>query len=397
MDDLTVLREVRAAEPGPSAAETTAARNALLTAIEAAARSTSGRRARPRPAVRRTARRRVWVPVVAAATIAMGGGALLLAPAGSQHAASRPAVPRQTTPGAASHPVGLVAPVYHDATLTAAVVLDKAAAAAARQDNATGKYFFTETEWISAESGPDPGVYRTGPYLRQNWFGNGIDGRLVLAAGEPWPPRVGRAPGSAFTTRSSSSVGMTWAQLRSLPTASGPLLAIVARNAVAFPKSPNSTVSGEFEFIQELLLENPIPPAVQAALYRVAAGLPGITAVDTTDLVGRPAVEVYVEPGPDAPAAGQALYFSPVTFQLLGEAVLSDAANLSCPVGWSSAILATGYVSSDTQLPAGAPTTLEPAYYSNSAPGCPETLLTGVPPWMARALQRERGQGPRRH
>jgi hypothetical protein len=389
MDDLTALRDVRAAEPGPSAAETTAARDALLTAIEAAGRSSSGRRAaKPRFAVGRAARRRIWVPVLAAAaTVAVGAGVLTLAPGGSPHAASRPAVPRQTSPGGASHPAGPVAPVYHDATLTAAVVLDKAAAAAARQDNATGKYFFTETEGIgtiSAASDHDPGVYRTGPSLQQNWFGNGVDGRLVQAAGALWPW------GRTVTNTSSSSVGMTWAQLRSLPTAPGPLLAIVARNAVAFPKSPNSTASGEFEFIQELLLENPIPPAVQAALYRVAAGLPGIKAVDTTDLVGRPAVEVYVEPGPSAPAVGQALYFSPVTFQLLGEARLSDAANLGCPVAGASAILATGYVSSDTQLPAGTPTKLQPAYYSNSAPGCP-TLLTGVPPWMARVLQHERG------
>jgi hypothetical protein len=423
MNDLDLVRELRADVPSPAWERLAPGRARLLAsisrpsrprklrrailpvgaasaavAIEAAGRSSSGRRARPRSAVRRTARRRVWVSVVAAAaTIAVGGGALMLAPGGSQHAASRPAVPRQTSPGAASHPAGPVAPAYHDATLTAALVLDKAAAAAARQDSTTGKYFFTETEGIgtiSAGSDGDPGVYRTGPSLQQNWFGNGVDGRLVLAVGAPWP--LDRT----VTNTSSSSVGMTWAQLRSLPTAPGPLLAIVARNAVAFPKSPNSTASGEFEFIQELLLGNPIPPAVQAALYRVAAGLPGIRAVDTTDLVGRPAIEVYVEPGPDAPAVGQALYVSPVTFQLLGEAVLSDAANVSCPVGGSSAILAAGYVSSDTQLPAGTPTKLEPAYYSNSAPGCPTTLLTGTPPWMARVRQaaerRERGLGRHR-
>ena len=374
MDDLTVLREVRAAEPGPSAAETSAARNALLTAVEAAGRSSSGRRARPRPAVRRAARRRIWVPVVtAAAAVAVGCGALMLAPGGSRHAASGPA------PGAASHPAGPVAPVYRPATLTAAVVLDKAAAAAARENSATGKYFFSETEEVSTiQAATRPGAYRTGPDLRQTWFGNGVDGRLVA----PSPLGGGLR---TFSMSPSSSVGMTWAQMRSLPTAPGPLLAIVARNAVPFPKSPDSTASGEFEFIQELLLGNPIPPAVQAALYRVAAGLPGIKVIDTTDLVGRPADEVYVEPGPHAPAVGQALYFSPVTFQLLGEARLGDAAvSVSCPVGWSAAILATGYVSSDTRLPAGTPTKLEPAYYSNSAVGCP-TVLTGVPPWAKRA------------
>jgi hypothetical protein len=98
----------------------------------------------------------------------------------------------------------------------------------------------------------------------------------------------------------------------------------------------------------------------------------------------------------DPPAVGHALYFSPVTFQLLGEATI-NAANVSCPVPSSSAILATGYVSSDTQLPAGTPVKLEPACYSNSAPGCP--TLVQVPAgivtprqlglWL-RAHQRER-------
>ena len=73
---------------------------------------------------------------------------------------------------------------------------------------------------------------------------------------------------------------------------------------------------------------------------------------------------------------GHALYLSPVTFQLLGEAMI-NAANVRCPVLSSSAILATGYVSSDTQLPAGTPTKLEPAYYSNSALGC--ATLAQVP------------------
>lgn len=364
MDDLTVLQAVRAAEPGPSTAETTAARNALLTAIEEAGRSSSGRRARPRSAVRRTPKRRVWVPVMAAATVVVGGGALMLGPGSSQHAASRPAVPRQTSPGAASRQVGPVSPVYQRATLTAAFVLDKAAAAAALQDNTTGKYFFTESEWVSsAGTGSSPQVDRVGPYLRRMWFGNGVDGRLVWAVG---------ALRRSFTMTASSNVGMTWAQLRSLPTAPGPLLAIVAKLAVDFnPKYPDSLTFGEFEVIGQLLFENPIPPAVQAALYRVAARLPGIKVTDTTDLVGRPAVEVYMEPTPDdPPGAGHALYFSPVTFRQLGSATIS-AVNVSCPVLASSAVLATGYVSSDTHVPPGTPTRLEPAYYSNSAPGCP--------------------------
>jgi hypothetical protein len=369
MDDLIMLREVRAAEPGPSAAETTAARNALLTAIEAAGRSPSGRRAaRPRSATRRAGRRRIWVPVAAAAAAVVAGAIVLtLAPGGSQHAASRPDAKQHTGP---------VAPVYQPATLTAAVVLDKAAAAAARQDDASGTYFFTESEWVStlyANSGPQ--MYRMGPDLHRMWFGNGVNGSLVMAVG-----------GGKFITGPSSDSGLTWAQLRALPTAQAPLPAIVARLAVDFnPKYPNSSAFSEFEVIQQLLTESPISPAVQAALYQVAAGLPGIKVTDTTDLVGRPAVEVYMEPGPgDPPVGGHALYFSPVTFQLLGWAV-TNAANVSCPVLASYAILATGYVSADTQLPAGTPTQLEPAYYSNGAPGCP--TLVQVPAGIVQPRQ----------
>jgi hypothetical protein len=390
MDDLTVLREVRAAEPGPSAAETTAARNALLAAIEAAGRPSSGRRAvRPGPA----ARRRIWVPVVAAAAAVVAGvGVLTLAPGGPRPGVSRPGAQAQSHSGGASHPADPVAPVYRDTTLTAAVVLDKAAAAAARQDDATGKYFFTESEWVgSGSSAVDPQkTYRIGPYLRRMWFGNGVDGSLVMAVGG----ELGIAGRQRLNMGPSSNSGLTWAQLQALPAAQAPLLAIVTRLAVGFnPKYPDSDAFGEFEVIGQLLDESPISPAVQAALYKIAAGLPGIKVTETTDLVGRPAVEVYMEPGPDdPPAVGHALYFSPVTFQQLDSATINPV-NVSCPVLASYAVLATGYVSSDTQLPHGTPTRLEPAHYSNSAPGCPTLIVnaaTGLfsPPGSRRLVKR---------
>jgi hypothetical protein len=410
MNDLDLVRELRADVPSPPWARLAPGRARLLASIsrpsrlpklrrailpvgasaaaavsiEAADRSSSARRGRPRSAVRRTARRRVWVPVVAAAvTIAVAGGALVLAHGGSQHAASRPAVPRQTAPSAASHPAGPVAPVYHDATLTAAVVLDKAAAAAARQHTAAGKYFFTESESVgSVGFATFPGVeVRTGPSLSRSWFGNGVDGRAtgsMVIPGLSWIP----ANRSTVLSPSSDDAGMTWAQMQALPTAQAQLLAIVARLApenFPEPAMQDPLTIEEFGYIGQLLWGNPIPPAVQAALYRVAAGLPGIKVIDTTDLVGRPAVEVYLW--------DQAMLFSPATFQLLGEATI-DPANVTCPeVG--GAILKTGYVGSDTQLPAGTPTRLERAYYINSAPGCP-TLLTRVPSWVVRRIAERR-------
>jgi hypothetical protein len=375
MNDLDLVRELRADVPSPTRARLEPGRARLLASIS--------RPSRPGK-LRRAAGRRVWVSAAAAATVAVAAGALILAPGGSQHLASRPAVPRQTPPGAASHLAGPVAPMYHDATLTAAVVLDKAAAAAARQDDATGKFFFTESESIGGVGiATIPGVrVRTGPSLSRSWFGNGVDGRAiqsVVIPGFSWIPRNR----STVLSPSSEGAGMTWAQMQALPAAQPRLLTIVARLAAENYPEPamrDPLTIEEFGYIGQLLWGNPIPPAVQAALYRVAAGLPGIKVIDTTDLVGRPAVEVYLW--------DRAMLFSPVTFQLLGEATI-DPANVSCPVGGAGAILATGYVGSDTQLPAGTPAKLEPAHYSNSAPGCP-TLLTSFPPRVARQIAERR-------
>jgi hypothetical protein len=410
MNDLDLVRELRADVPSPTSARLAPGRARLLAsisrpsrprklwrairpagaaaaaaAIEAAGRSSSCRSARPRSAVRRTARRRVWVSVVAAAaTIAVACGALMLAPGGSQHAATRLAVPRHSPPRPTSHPAGPVAPVYHKASLTAAVVLGNAAAAAARQDHATGKYVFTESEGIGGVGITRlPGMtVRVGPSLSRSWFGNGVDGRLIQAMVIPGFPSIPRNRITALSP-ASEGAGLTWAQMQALPTAQAKLLAIVARLApenYPEPAMHDPLTIEEFGYIGQLLWGNPIPPAVQAALYRVAAKLPGIKVIDTTDLVGRPAIEVYLW--------DRAMLFSPVSFQLLGEATI-DPANVSCPVEGSGAILATGYVGSDTQLPAGTPTKLEPAYYSNSAPGCPR-LLASFPPRVLRQILERR-------
>jgi hypothetical protein len=80
--------------------------------------------------------------------------------------------------------------------------------------------------------------------------------------------------------------------------------------------------------------------------------------------------EVYRAGPNDPPGFGYALYFDPSTFQLLDEAQISPA-GVQCPVLSSYAILATGYVHSKFQLPAGTPARLEHANYSNRVAGCP--------------------------
>jgi N-acetylneuraminic acid mutarotase len=149
MDDLTMLRKVRAAEPGTSAAETTAARNTPLTAIEAAGR----------PAAGRAARRRIWVPVVAAAAAVVAGtGVLTLAPGGSQRGA------------------GPVALVYHDAALTAA--LSGPGSVPARWSRLPSAPIAARNEYAAVWTGKEMIVW--GGYswnghfpIRTNWYKDG--------------------------------------------------------------------------------------------------------------------------------------------------------------------------------------------------------------------------------
>jgi hypothetical protein len=332
MDDLTTLREYRAEEPGPSPAETTAARTALLTAIETAS---------PRP---RTGRRPVWVPVTALAAAGLAAVGLIV---GGAVGGGRPAP----------------AP---PATLDAAVVLHQAARSAARQDPASGRFFFTESEYV------DDALYVTphhitprwsSPALRRYWLGHYTDGLLRDPAAGPGPLKL--APGVPV----GGGPALTWSQVRHLPTALPRLRRVVFRLAADSGQRPRAVA--DFRVITELLYESPAPPRLRAALYDLAATLPGVRLVrGTHDLVGRAATEVYLGGGWNLPGGGgQALYFSPATGAVLGWAQLGGAGP-QCPPTSEYAVLATGYVSSTRRVPPGTPGHLVPATYPRHVPGC---------------------------
>jgi RNA polymerase sigma-70 factor (ECF subfamily) len=88
-----------------------------------------------------------------------------------------------------------------------------------------------------------------------------------------------------------------------------------------------------FTLIGDALRENYTTPAQRAALYDVAARLPGIQlAGRTTDAVGRPAVAVAMENG--SSDARSTLLFDPVSYALLGEQDVLLAGNrLGYPAG----------------------------------------------------------------
>jgi hypothetical protein len=338
MDELTLLREFRSDVPGPSTVETTAARDRLVAVMDDA-QSGSGRpSAAPRPAFPAGRDgRRFWIPVaVAAAATAVGIAAVSIAVSG----------PWRTQ-------LGSTQPGSKPATLTAAIVLRQAASAAARRPAGHGRFFVSESEYITPADGQDD------PALRAIWIGNGATGRLVQTG-------QGSAvitPGISFGRRT-----LTWTQLQRLPVAPGPLLADIARVS---GNMGQPLVNAEFHNIVGLLFESPSPPALRSALYDVAARLPGVTLVSNSrDLIGRTAAEVYLPPGFPG-NGGEALFFDPSSSAVLGVASL-DGSRLQCPPIWEDAVLASGYVSSNHQLPPGAPRSPWPVTRAIRVPGCPK-------------------------
>jgi hypothetical protein len=398
MDDLMLLRKVRASEPGPSVAQSAAARQALAHAIARAetvpgpaGRSGPGRsgvRFRPVPSGR------VWLSAAAGIAIAVGAAVPVTLDL-SDHA-GHPAS-RHRLANIASGTASPRVPTFQAATLTAAEVLDRAASAALGQPLRDGRYFFTESEVISETTvggqirlrrGPGGKLIRPSPqalrkaaesqrlvreptYLRTMWLGNGVSSYLKQ------PADVGGA--RSLPSGVEIPFGdLSWAQVRSLPTATSPLRAFIVQHAQGlYPKYPNAIGFGEFSVITSLLYESPAPPALRHALYRLAAQIPGTRAVDTVDLVGRPAIEIYLQPGrQDPPGHGQALFFSPATYSLLGWGATSPAGP-QCPMPGEYAILSTGYVNSTSQVPPGTASSVLPTSYPVTVRGCPPAAPVG--------------------
>lgn len=341
MDELTMLRNFHRDTPGPSAAETAAARARLLDAIEDPQSGAS----RPR-APRRVlsvlgvfGRRKLWAPAAAAAAVtAVAIAAAVIAAPGPQAARRAPA----------------------SGSLSAAPVLRQAAAAAARQPAGHGRFFATEFENIDIYGSPPSGEVTY-------WLGNGVSGRLAWLNGRY---------ASSLPEAIIFGYGLTWAKLQRLPTAPAELQADIAR-AVATLEGGVPSAAYSFSLIANLLARAPLSPALRSALYQVAARLPGLALVPHAhDLIGRAATEVYMPARQLTIPTGQALYFSPSTGAALDVAGLGPSPQ--CPDIWQDAVLAAGYVSSKYQLPTGAVRTARPVPQPDAFPGC-DVKPTGPP------------------
>jgi hypothetical protein len=326
MDELTLLRNFHRDPPGPSAAETSAARTRLLDAIDhpqpVALRLMAARRCLGVLAV--LGHRQLWAPVSAAAAVT---AVVIMAAVVS-------AAPPQ--PARTASPSG---------SLAAASVLREAAAAAARQPSGHGRYFAAEIEAVNGPDTPGSVCCNAAGGVIIQWIGNGVTGRLARPSGVT----ISGTPDRIYF----GSRALTWAQFQRLPTAPRQLQAAIAQ-ASAYQGVPQ--VSTEFTLIADLLATAPGTPALRSALYQVAATLPGLVLVQhARDPIGRAAIEVYprasnitLPGGVTILANDQALYFSPSTSAVL------DLAQRNCSKIWGRALLASGYVSSDHQLPAGA-------------------------------------------
>jgi hypothetical protein len=291
------------------------ARAALLAEIERAGASASPRRL---PVSAPTRRRRRLAPVGLAGAFTAVAAGLVLA---------------LTLRGGAANPPS-----------AAAVVLQRAAqvaeAAGGPRQLRPGEYWYVKSVWTT------PGVQFAEPsgravdtivdalstYERQAWIGLDRPGRveshvvgpitfLSAAARRQWiragrprelPGYNGSMPPNGFL--------LPYHQLLSLPTNVDVLWQMLYREAGSRPGQANAAWKRHemFTEIGDLLREDPIPAKVRAALYLVAARIPGIQVLGLTrDGIGRPALAVALND--TLYGMRSELLFDPKTSRLLGE------------------------------------------------------------------------------
>jgi hypothetical protein len=264
----------------------------------------------------------------------------------------------------------------------AAVVLARAArvaeAAGGPRPLRPGEYWYAKSVWTTAGvqlaepsgRGNDVIVNALSTYERQAWIGLDRPGRveshvvgpitfLSAAARQRWiragrprePPGYnGSLPANAFIR--------PYRQLLRLPTNVDALWQLLHRGA---GKGSAAWKRHEmFVEIGDLLREDPIPAKVRAALYLVAARIPGIHVLGLTrDGIGRPALAVALND--TLYGARSELLFDPKTATLLGErsVVVKPAAGYHVKPGTveeAATYITSGIVERVGQAPAGAAT-----------------------------------------
>lgn len=268
---------------------------------------------------------------------------------GAAAAAAAAALTISLLPGPAIHgprpgagPASASPPASGPAELTAAYVLNRAASAAAASSRPVPRpgqfiYVTSVTTYLSTEVGRSSSkswLYRTS---RQIWQSeNGQQAGLLQIVQHsnlklPWgpvPPVVSGNPAEWISLPVTSCPGTaptrgTYAFLASLPTDPGRLRTWIYQHL----NGDNRPDAQAWNDIGDMLREMLVPPKLAAALYRVAATIPGASVVPhATNAVGRDGVGVS--------RSGAALIFDPKTYQLIGEGgVLTKAVAGEGPAG----------------------------------------------------------------
>jgi hypothetical protein len=178
------------------------------------------------------------------------------------------------------------------ASAGAAEVLSTASAAAATQpDVEPGAYWHVVSE---QQEGDGPA------YHREIWQGRTADGVLQDERLSSLSPGADTGPDGVWTEALGSShfgFGVTWDELDALPTDPAALEQVMRERTRGQGPDPDSEL---WDAVGTLLRETPASPSLRAALWQVAARVPGVVVVGAvTDAQGRQgtAVELKIPRG----------------------------------------------------------------------------------------------------
>jgi hypothetical protein len=256
-------------------------------------------------------------------------------------------------------PIAIPGGVTGGADPAAAAVLHRVALRAAKQPPeptpGPGRFLYTRSESASTflyVVGDGRTLFFHQPLIRASWIGLDGSGRILNTAGSvTFPTKEDRATWIAAGSpdlcadvcqggTDSELFGpgeLIYANYTDLPTDPEELLELIeSRELIGGPRGDWET----FAIIGDLLRETSLQPKERAALYQVAAELPGVELVGrVVDGAGRPGVAVaYTRTNTDAPSRHE-LIFDPTTAELLGEnEVLTEDSTVDVESGGPGAI-----------------------------------------------------------
>lgn len=312
----------------------------------------------------RQKRRRAILMLAAAGTATIIGGTVALVAGG-------PGTSRPWTPAPGKPPGGV---------LTAAYVLDRAAFAAASSRQPVpkpGQYIFVSSVGtaLAISVRPSPQVSPAWLTTERRWIWQSADGRkagllhdqLVRLEKLPWGPTPPPYPGrrAEWITLPAQLSCPSARQLTCHPTARGTyeFLTTLPTDPAHLRAWIYSHLDGEqpaseqaWTDIGDMLREMLVPPKLAAALFRVAATIPGATVVPhAADAGGRPGIAVARNIFEDK--ADAELIFDQHTYQFLGEReVLTSPVKGEGPAGTVVEAYAQFQATVVDHLPTNAPT-----------------------------------------